>query len=198
MGHIKRIRRKYATPRHPWNRKRIEEDRVLVDGYGLMNKKEILRVESVLRRFKVQAKKLLAQPGGQSDIESKQLRDRLVRLGLSGSEINLAEVLDLSVKHILERRLQTQVVRKNLARTMPQSRQFITHGHIFVNGRKINVPGHLLTVLEEESIVFNPTSSLSSNDHPERIQPEVVKAVDEVKEEIKSEEKDNPNAEGMP
>jgi len=41
MGDPKQTRKKYATPSHPWNRERIEEERVIKRDYGLKNKKEI-------------------------------------------------------------------------------------------------------------------------------------------------------------
>jgi small subunit ribosomal protein S4 len=37
---------------------------------------------------------------------------------------------------------------------MKQARQFIVHGHISLNGRKINVPSYMVLKAEEETISY--------------------------------------------
>ncbi len=44
----------------------------------------------------------------------------------------------------LERRLDSIVYRLGLATSRPQSRQIVRHGHITVNGRKVNIPSYLV------------------------------------------------------
>jgi small subunit ribosomal protein S4 len=70
----------------------------------------------------------------------------LVKLGILKDTSVIDDVLSLEVKDILERRLQTIVMRKGLARTMAQSRQLITHGYISVNSRTVNRPNHTITL----------------------------------------------------
>lgn len=41
---------------------------------------------------------------------------------------------------LLERRLDAVIYRMNIAPTIFAARQFVTHGHIKVNGKKINIP----------------------------------------------------------
>ncbi len=41
MGDPKKIRKKYETPVHPWQKTRIVEEIALLKEYGLKNKKEI-------------------------------------------------------------------------------------------------------------------------------------------------------------
>jgi small subunit ribosomal protein S4 len=41
---------------------------------------------------------------------------------------------------LLETRLDTVVLRLGFAQTMPQARQLVSHGHILVDGKKIDVP----------------------------------------------------------
>ncbi len=41
---------------------------------------------------------------------------------------------------LLERRLDNVVTRLGFGSSRPQSRQMITHGHISVNGRKLDIP----------------------------------------------------------
>jgi small subunit ribosomal protein S4 len=47
---------------------------------------------------------------------------------------------------MLERRLDNVVHRMGLASSRPQARQFVSHGHVQVNGRNVNVPSFLVSV----------------------------------------------------
>lgn len=182
MGQSKSQRRKYKTPSHPWNRQRIAAERELLEEYGLVNKKEIMRIESLLRNLKTQAKELITRSDKQAELEWEQLRARLNRLGLVDGAMKIEQVLDLSMKNIMERRLQTQVVRKGLARSMMQARQFITHQHILVGSHKISVPGHFVSANEENMISFASDSSYADMNHPERMVANVAEPVDDATE----------------
>ncbi len=52
----------------------------------------------------------------------------------------------------LERRLDNVVRRAGFAGSHAQARQFILHGHVRVNGRKVNIPSYLVKVADEVSI----------------------------------------------
>jgi len=45
---------------------------------------------------------------------------------------------------LLERRLDNVVTRLGFATSRPQARQIVTHGHITVNGRKLDIPSYLV------------------------------------------------------
>ena len=45
---------------------------------------------------------------------------------------------------LLERRLDNVVYRLGLAKTRRMARQIVVHGHIMVNGRKVNIPSYLV------------------------------------------------------
>ena len=45
---------------------------------------------------------------------------------------------------LLESRLDNAVYRMGLATSRAQARQFVTHGHIKINGKKVNIPSYLL------------------------------------------------------
>jgi small subunit ribosomal protein S4 len=45
---------------------------------------------------------------------------------------------------LLERRLDNVVTRLGFAVSRPQSRQLIRHGHILVNGKKVDIPSYLV------------------------------------------------------
>lgn len=53
---------------------------------------------------------------------------------------------------LLERRLDNTLYRLKLATTRKQSRQIIVHGHVLVNGRRVNSPSYLVSVNDEISI----------------------------------------------
>lgn len=50
---------------------------------------------------------------------------------------------------MLERRLDNVVRRIGLAGSHAQARQFVLHGHVTVNGRKVNIPSFLVSVGDE-------------------------------------------------
>ena len=112
-------------------------------------------------------------------------------------------MLGLNVRNVLDRRLQTLLVKKGLALSAKQARQFIVHGHVGVNGQKITVPGYLVNLDDENKINFLSNSSINDPEHAERIlikekynkeskeEKEVreKKAKKESKEEVKEEPK---------
>jgi len=168
MGDPKQPRKKYHGPTMVWEKERIEEEKKILKEYGIKNKKEIWKLSSSLKRFKDLAKKSIAAEGVQADKEKKQLIDRLVRLGLVKPNASLDDILGLTLKDILERRLQTIVVRLGLARSARQARQFITHQHIIVGDRKITSPSYIVSKEEELKVTFVSSSALSDPEHPER------------------------------
>ena len=174
MGDPKKQRKKYSTPKHPWRRERIEHDKLILKEFGLKNKKEVWKMEHVLRMFRKQAKELKASETEQSKKEQKQLMERLTKLALLTKDSALDEILTLDLHSVLNRRLQTLVVKRGFAKTMTQSRQFIVHGHICVNNKKMTSPSYLVPLSEEASITFKTTSKLSNPDHPERVVQEKV------------------------
>jgi small subunit ribosomal protein S4 len=44
------------------------------------------------------------------------------------------------ILQLLEMRLENIVYRLGFAPTIPSARQFVSHGHIYVNGKKLNIP----------------------------------------------------------
>ncbi len=172
MGDPRKLRAKFRGPGHPWNKARIEEEKALVYEYGLKNKQELWRASSKLKSAQAQAKKLIAARGAQADKERDQLMQRLQRLGMIKAGAHLDDVLGLTVKDILNRRLQTVVHKKGLARNIAQARQFITHRHITCSGKKITAPSYLVSLQEEAGVDFVAHSSLADAEHPERKLPE--------------------------
>lgn len=149
---MKRQRKKYHRPLNPWEKDRMDAEDRLLHQYGLRRKEEIWRTETLLRNFRRQARQLLTASGTQAELETKQLLTKLRRLGLVSEGATLDDVLDLTVKNLLERRLQTLVHRKDLAQTPHQARALVIHGHILIGGRRMSVPSYLVPVEEEKEI----------------------------------------------
>lgn len=196
MGNAKKLRKNYNTPSHPWQKERIVEEKELKKEYGLKNKKEIWKHSSMLSNFKNIAKKAISSSKDQDTKEGEQLLARLRSLGLLSESAMLNDILTLNDKDIIERRLQTVIVRKGLARSVKQARQFITHGHIKVNGVKISAPSYLVKKAEEEKLEFNAKSTLADADHPER-NIEIAKELGKGKKEEVAPEQ-TPAAEKLP
>jgi small subunit ribosomal protein S4 len=97
-----------------------------------------------------------------------ELLTRLKKLGILNETAVLDNVLDLSIEDLLERRLQTIVFRKGLARTAFQSRQLITHGHITIGNRRVTVPSYTVSKEEEPNVIYSPQSMLTNETHPLR------------------------------
>ncbi len=154
MGDPRKTKKHYSRPKKRWDRGRIEEERKLMETYGLKNKREIRRFETVLRGKRQQARKMLAMPATKREKFEKQLMKSLERMALLKVGSTLDDVLSLSLPSLLERRLQTIVWRKNLASTIKQARQFITHGHIAIHGIKVDKPNYLVRAGEEEHATY--------------------------------------------
>ncbi len=189
MGDPRRLKKKYSTPKHPWQKARIEAEKVIRNEYGTKNKKEIWKMNSIFKHFQEGAKKASAfGMNEQAKKEFTQLLDRAKSLGILPQDANTVDaVLGLSLNDVMDRRLQTLVYKKGFARTTKQARQFIVHEHIMVGGRRINIPSYIVPLSEEGTLSFDPKSNLAQEDHPERIKPEsvVVAAPVEAKTETK-------------
>ena len=171
MGAPKRQRKKYVFHKKKWDKGTILEEMNLVKGYALKNKKEIRKVEFQLSKIKKVSKSINTLiETEESKKNSKNLIERLKRKGYLNMEAKtLDEVLDISVRDILDRRLATILYRHKMARTTKQARQFIIHKHILVNGVCVNSPSYSVSLEEENQISFVSKSSLFNEEHPERL-----------------------------
>jgi small subunit ribosomal protein S4 len=171
MGKPKFSRKKYETPSHPWREERIKTENDLIKKYGLKNKREIWKAQTSLRKYRGQARELLAKIGSENPQvkkESEQLLTHLTRMNILPLNSNLDDVLALLTEPILSRRLQTLTYLKGLANTPKQARQLISHGHIAISGRKITVPSYLVAKDEENEIGYFADSPLNDVLHPAR------------------------------
>ena len=189
MGDPKFPRRHYSTPFHPWDGPRILEEHQMLRKYGLKNKRELWRSQTMLSDLRGQARELQARLRSEDEqaiIERDALLGRLERQGLLHGDATLNDVLILDLEAVLARRLQTLIYLKGLARTMKQARQFITHGHIAINGRKVNVPGYLVPESEVGAIAYYGGSVVNNDLHPERPAKDFSPSLITVREEMKT------------
>ena len=163
MGNPKKPRKQYDTPSHPWNAERIKEENRLASKYGLKNKKEIWKAESKVKRYRRDARIILGMDADEREAQETEFMNHLVRLGFISPNAKLEEVLDLNVEDVLRRRLQSLVFKKGLSNTAKEARLFVVHGHITLNGKKINAPGHLVEKADEDNIGFYPGSPVAKN-----------------------------------
>ncbi len=178
MGQIKKQKKKYDTPSHPWQAERILEEGKYIKEFGFRNKKEIWKVIAKLKNYKAQIKNYIADKNSEQMVKEKDLlMGNLLKYGLIKKDSKVEDVLDLEPRDLMERRLQTLIFKSRLAKSLKQARQFIVHGHIIVDGKKITVPSYLVSLKEESKLGINPKLPITK---------------EEVKEEKKEVSKDEP------
>jgi small subunit ribosomal protein S4 len=166
LGDPKKQRKKYESPRHPWRREQLEEELKLLGEYGLRNKRELWRYRTMLSKIRAIARSLLGKPEEEREKLKKEYMPKLVKLGLLPENAGIEDILDLDVKHLLERRLQTLVFKLNLAKSIHQARQLIIHRHIMVGDKIVSVPSYLVSKEEEALIKYTPQSPFTNPNHP--------------------------------
>ncbi len=168
MGDPRKQKKKYETPRFPWRSDILDSELRLLGEYGLRNKRELWQHRTMLSKFRSIARSLLSMSTSNRAERESKLLGRLKNLGILPESAVLDNVLDLGMESILERRLQTLVQRKGLAKSMYQARQLITHGHIALGDRKVSSPSLLVPSRDESSISYASRSLLNNPEHPIR------------------------------
>lgn len=155
---MRKIRKKYQTPKHPWQAQRIKDERALTKRYGLKNKKEVWRAMSALRNWRAQARKLVGLPESERIAKQKELFVKLQSYGILADKADLDDILDLGIEEVLDKRLQTIVHKQGLASTVKQARQFVVHGKILVNSAVVNSPAYKVKKTDKIGLVagFSP------------------------------------------
>ncbi|HLD60247.1 MAG TPA: 30S ribosomal protein S4 [Candidatus Bilamarchaeaceae archaeon] len=154
MGDPPKLRNKYSRPQRLWDVDRLKNEKGLKREFGLKNMRELWMTETQLKKYRREARRLLALTQEERENSEQKVLSKLVKLGVLKDGASLDDVLSLSVRDFLERRLQTIVKRKDMARTMVQSRQLITHGFISVNDQRVSVPSYLVDAKTEGSISY--------------------------------------------
>jgi len=187
MGDPKKQRKKFETPRYSWRKDILQEELKLLGQYGLRSKHELWRLKTTLSKTRSIARSLIGKTPEERAKMENELLTRLKKLGILEETAVLDNVLDLSIEDLLERRLQTVVFRKGLARTIFQSRQLITHGHVTIGNRRVTVPSYIVSKEEENQVVYTPQSALVNESHPMRQSMNIVAKQPEIKPQYRGE-----------
>lgn len=195
MGLPAKIRKKYISHKQRWDKNTILSEAELVKDYALKNKKEIRRIELLVKKYKTIAKQLNRE-GSQTPMAQAFLNKLKTQGILSQESSSLDDVLDITVRDFLERRLSNVVYKLKLAKSPKQARQFVVHKHVSIGDKVINSPAYLVSIDEVEKIQFRETSELFNEEHPERameqtktVEVEVEQVEEKTMEEIESEVK---------
>ncbi|KAJ8037098.1 40S ribosomal protein S9 [Holothuria leucospilota] len=151
----------YTTPRRPFEKERLDQELKLIGEYGLKNKREVWRVKYTLAKIRKAARELLTLEEKDSKrlFEGNALLRRLVRIGvLDEGKMKLDYVLGLQVEHFLERRLQTQVFKLGLAKSIHHARVLIRQRHIRVRKQVVNIPSFVVRLDSQKHIDFSLNS----------------------------------------
>lgn len=129
----------------------------LIGEYGLKNKREVWRVHYALSKIRKTARKLLTLPEKHPKrvFEGTALLRRLHRFAvLDESKNRLDYVLSLKINDFLERRLQTQVFKLGLAKSIHHARVLIRQKHIRVGKQIVDIPSFMVRVDSQKHIDF--------------------------------------------
>ncbi|MBI3334236.1 30S ribosomal protein S4 [Candidatus Pacearchaeota archaeon] len=141
-----RKHKRFVRPKKAYEKTRMEDENKLMEQYGLKNKREIWKMLAQVTYFRRRAKALAKASGEEQELFFKKLQEK-------GLEVNsIADVLALTIHSLLNRRLQTLLMRKSLTTTMRQARQMIVHKKVTIQGNVMNVPSYIVSVVEEATI----------------------------------------------
>jgi small subunit ribosomal protein S4 len=155
MGDPHKAKKKFHRPRKIWTTDQLNSELYIVGSYGLRNKRELWRAQTEVARLRNQARALLALPAEVRQEKEAQLLNFLNRQGLINESASLDEVLNLKIEDLLERRLQTIVMKKNGSKSPHQARQMVVHKHVSIGERFVNIPSYLVKKEEESQILLH-------------------------------------------
>ncbi|HEY9398750.1 MAG TPA: 30S ribosomal protein S4 [Nitrososphaeraceae archaeon] len=163
MGDPRKSRKSYRRPRRIWNSDQLNSELYVIGSYGLRNKRELWKAQTKVANFRNQARTLLALTLEDRQEKESLLLSFLNRLGLTNTS-SLDDILNLKIEDILERRLQTIVMRKMAIKSPLQARQVVVHGHVSIGNRKVNLPGYLVKKDDEPKILVHVEATNKTTD----------------------------------
>jgi len=138
-----------------WTTDQLNAELYIMGSYGLRNKRELWKAQTEVPRIRNQARALLALSAEARAEKEKRLLNFLNRLGLAKEGATLDDILNLKIEDLLERRLQTIVMKKSGIKSPYQARQLVSHRHVSIGNRKVNIPGYLVRTEEEPQILLH-------------------------------------------
>jgi len=189
VGDPRRFSNKYERPKRLWEMSRLKEEKGLKLEYGLKNMRELWGMNQNLKKARREARRLQSVTEEERSVRLPELMAKLNKIGVITKEAKLEDVLSLTVRDVLERRLQTRVCKRGIAKTMAQARQLITHGFIAVDGRKVSAPSYIVKADEEEKITLYKKIDLNISEKSAEPEKKEAKPKEEGAEEEEAEEK---------
>lgn len=168
----KRKLKKYSRPKKLYDAALIKEEQNLIKKYGLKTRREIWKANFAIGRIRNIAKSLITA----KEEDKNKFLEKQLQKGFPAESI--ADILGLNKEDWLKRRLQSIVVKKGLAKTHNQARQFIAHKHVTLNGKIIDAPSHFTTLEEEQNIALNlslPEKKIISDEEKEILEKMKIK-----------------------
>jgi small subunit ribosomal protein S4 len=162
LGDPHKPKKTFHRPRRIWTADQLNAELYILGTYGLRNKRELWKAQSEIARIRNQARALLAIPTELRRHKELRLLGFLNRIDLVKESATLDDVLNLKIEDILERRLQTIVMRKVGSKSAFQARQIVSHGHVSIGGRRVNLPGYIVRKDEEPNIHIHRDFLISS------------------------------------
>merc|ERR1711992_341271 len=169
-----------GTPRRPFEKARLDQELKFVGEFGLRNKREVWRVKYSLAKIRTAARELLTldEKDPRRLFEGNALLRRLVRTGvLAEDKMKLDYVLALKPEDFLERRLQTQVFKLGLAKSIHHARVLIKQRHIRVRKQVVNIPSFMVRLESQKHIDFSLKSPFGGG-RPGRVKRKRMRAGD--------------------
>merc|ERR1711898_55578 len=148
-------------PRRSYDKARLDSELKLIGVYGLKNKREIWRLGLVLSKVRAVARQLLTMEERDTRriFQGQALMRRMIRYGiLEEDKQRLDYVLALKLEDFMERRLQTLVFKRGLAKSIHHARVLIKQKHIRVGRQIVDVPSFMVRVESQPHIEFSLTS----------------------------------------
>lgn len=155
MGDPRKQKKLFHRPRRIWTTDQLNAELYIMGSYGLRNKRELWKAQTEMARVRNQARALLALSTEARAEKEKRLLNFLSRIGLAKEGATLDDILNLKVEDLLERRLQTIVMKRMGAKSPYQARQIVSHGHVSIGNRKVNRPGYIVKTEEEAQILLH-------------------------------------------
>merc|ERR1712115_395849 len=157
-------RKTYSTPNRPYEKERLASELKLIGEYGLRNKREVWRVKLTLAKVRKAARVLLTLDDKDPKrlFEGNALLRRLLRIGvLDEQKQRLDHVLSLKIEDFLGRRLQYQVFKNGLAKSVHHARVLIRQRHIRVRRQIVDIPSFIVRLDSQKHIDFSLKSPLA-------------------------------------